>query len=205
MAKKAAFTVKKVISVLAILAVFLGFIAAGIYLYVLPTVDLDALTNPGKIVESPERERVYQITDEFISTYSSVTNYSELVSVGSKEWLENAMKTLENDQESITKYDPLHMQGTFIDKYNGLVDWEIKLLRLYVDLYNREPEDGWEAELGHYAYDAPAGTKPEDMDYMSYEDQWNKLYTQYDAFKAADSELKASLAEKASKSAESKS
>ena len=205
MAKKAVYTVKKVLSVLAILAVFLGFIAAGIYLYILPTVDLDAISNPGKILESPERERIYQITDEFISTYNGVTTHSELVSVGSKEWLDNALETLQNDQYSITKYDPLHTQGSVMDAYNELTDWEIKMLRMYIRLYNAEPEDGWETELERIAYDAPAGTNPEDMEYMSHEDQWNKLIDCYDAFKAAESDLQASLAEEAAKSAESES
>ena len=200
MAKKAAFKVKKAISTLAILAVFLGFVAAGVYLYVLPTVDLDILSNPAKIAESPEREHVYQITDEFISTYSGVTSQSELFAVGSGEWLNNALDTLQDDRKSIAKYDPLHTQGAIMDTYNDLTDWEIKLLRLYVELYYEETDEDTEAMLGQYAYSAPAGTRPEDMDYMTYEDQWNKLITYYDAFKAADAEYKARLAEEKAKS-----
>ena len=60
-------------------------IAFFAYVYILPTASPEIITNPRRLVEAPERQRIYEITDEFVNTYAHVELASQLESVGSNE------------------------------------------------------------------------------------------------------------------------
>ena len=165
---------KKFLACVGILAIMLGLVAFFAYVYILPTASPEIITNPRRIVEAPERQRVYEITDEFINTYAYVEWKSQLMEIGSEEWCRSALETLETDKASFSRLDPLHTEGDVTKAYDELVYMEIRLLRQYVDLYSREPDPGADdVGIGELAI------------------QWDRLLECYEAFKAADAEYQA--------------
>ena len=172
---------KRFFAKVGILAIMLAVVAFFAYAYILPSVSPEIITNPKRLVEAPERQRVYEITDEFINTYAYVELKSELCLIGSEEWLRSTMATLQADKVSYTRLDPLQTEGLMTKSYNELTDMEIRLIRQYLRLYEIEvAPDAEDVGMGDCAI------------------QWDHLFACYDAFKAADAEYQAQLAAKES-------
>ena len=167
---------KRFLARVGILAIMLAVVAFFAYVYVLPTVSPEVITNPKRIMESPERQRIYEITDEFIGTYAYVQWKSDVVLIGSEEWLRSTLETLRADKASFSRLDPLQTEGRVVKAYNNLVDMEIRLLRQYADLYQMEIQPD-----------------SDDVGIGEIEIQWDQLLAYYEEFKAADAEYQAQL------------
>ncbi len=175
---KAYYSFKKFLAKVGILAIILAVIAFFAYVYILPTASPEIITNPRRLVEAPERQRIYEITDEFINTYAYVERTSQLEAVGSEEWVRSTLQTLETDKASYSRLDPLRLEGDISKTYKELVETEIRLLKRYVRLYEMER--------------AP----DEDISIDGTSTIWDYLFTCYDAFKTADAEYQAQLDQK---------